>query len=267
MPQKKAPISKPGRRGKKPGRNVDTSDETKRKCLRAASEIFFKRRTTVDPFRSVTLAEVAKKAGVSRSGLAYHWSARKAFIEDLASFLLGEGDLFKEEFDRIKRELRSTNGLPPLQAISRTARVDLETLENNLAWRSMEVLSLMYTHGNERLSALARSGYESNDRVTWNEIYGVLMSRMGRQPRPPFDGPAIGKLLQALVEGSGIREIFDPFTFLDSRRLGANAEHGAYPLAVASILAVLTMPTHGSDTRDVSKVLTDLLRGQRRVKL
>lgn len=121
----------------------------------------------------------------------------------------------------------------------------------------MEVLATCVAPRSDSVAATARVCYRELDEATWNDIYGQLVTEAGREPRPPFTKTAIGAVLQAFVEGAGIRHLFDAGAYLDPYRLG-HGRHGSYPLAVVALLAVLTRPVDG-DRRNVLDLVTELL--------
>jgi hypothetical protein len=133
-----------------------------------------------------------------------------------------------------------------LEVLKRVATADLATLRTNRAWLAIELLTIGYIPRINRLASLARDGYCANDRDTW-AVYHHWLQRYGRELRPPATPELVGALLQALVEGAGIRQLVDPLTLgaMDSTEAGS-ADHG-YALGVAALLAVFTCPSDGSD--------------------
>lgn len=246
---------------KRHGKNAETSFETRRRCLEAGAELFFTRQKREDLFHQLDVEDVANHAGITRGGFYYHWDTKDDFEADLVEYLLSEGDIFEEDFRRLRREVESTGGLDPLSAIARTAAVDISTVDSSKVWAAMELLAIGYTKHVDKYAAIAREGYRGIDEATWSDVYGQVMARARRTPRPPFTGPEIGMVLQALVEGTGIRHLFDRGLLSDPSRLTAEAmhnEYGAYPLAAAALLGIFTKPAEGGDDRTVAEVISDM---------
>jgi AcrR family transcriptional regulator len=241
------------------GPNDRTAADTRRRILVAGAEEFFESERAADPFRDVALARVAKRAGVTRNGLNYHWKTKEEFGKALAEYLMGQSDVFDEEFALIACEVEASSALPPVEAIGRVATTDLLTLANNPVWDAMEVLTILYARADPKLTATVQAGYRGLDKLTWEEVYGRIVADRARLPRKPFTGEAIGAVLQALVEGAGIRQVFDEAALTYPAGLdGTEARFGGYALAVLALLAVLTAPADGSDERDVSSLASEL---------
>jgi hypothetical protein len=193
--------------------------------------------------------------------MQYHWSTKKSFTEDLAAHLLGNEDLYAEDFEKILAVVKTTGNQPLFDAIARIATADVEMLTDNPVFSAMTTLAVVYVRGNQKLSEMASRGYRELDDSTWSEIYNIALARAGRVPREPMTGNAIGAILQALVEGSGIRHLFDPGVLSQPDRM-IRSHYGLYAMAVASILAVMTRPADGQDRRTVEVLISDVLSGE-----
>lgn len=218
------------------GPNAETSAETRRRALAAGAARYLDAQLR-DPFRNVSLTDVAKDIGITRNGLAYHWETKNDFSADLAAYLLADDSLFDEDFAHITRVVAKARKLVLYDAIARVADADLSTLASNPLWPAMEVLNVTIAAEDPRLRQLAADGYTSLDETTWTRIYGGLCERAGRVPRPPFTATDIGAILQAMVEGAAMRQRVEPETFGVKRADGATL----FGAAVAAILSAMTV--------------------------
>lgn len=261
MPNKPTPSAKrsPGRPA---GQKVtDTRGTGKERCLQAAAELFLETPLAYgDPLARLSKRAVAKRANVAPATVDNAFRNSEDWTDELAAYLLGRKDTFREEFEIISREVEAVDGLAPIDAIGRTAETDIGTLIDNPAWKAMEILATCVAPRPEsaKVGEKAREKYRDLDDGTWDEVYGILMKRLNREPRPPFTSTMVGALLQALVEGCGIRHLFDAGTFLDVDRLQGQSDFGAYAYGVAALLSVLTTPS-GRDERTVKEVVSTLL--------
>lgn len=259
MPNKPS-TSRKRRRGRPLGSTTGRiRGSAKQLCLQAAAKLFLERPAQLaDPVARLTKSAVAREAGVHRNTLNRHLPA-ETWDEAIALYLLDRTDIFREEFEEVRQTVERTVALSSLDAVALTAQSDLGTLSDNPAWNAMEVLVTCVAPKSPEVAATARRCYRELDVATWKDIYGVVMKRFNREPRRPFTATTIGALLQALVEGAGIRHLFDEGTFLDRDRLDGSRTYGGYPLAVAALLAVLTKPAGTSDNRSVEAVIEDLM--------
>lgn len=245
---------------KRKGPNKATTADTKRRALRVgAKEFLANAGARVDPFKYVSMTTVAAKTGLSRNGLTYHFDTKEQFHHELADYLLGDSDLFADDFATLSARVDDSSGKSVFDRIASAATADLQSLANNAEWAAMEILAIVYTPGDDRLSATARGGYRATDAETWDRVYGRIIEDCGRRPREPFSNEAIGAVLQALVEGAGIRQLFDPETLGAPYVLSPDDPSCVYAYAVAALLAVLTEPADGSDGRNTKQIVDDLL--------
>jgi AcrR family transcriptional regulator len=244
-----------------PQRRRRTGAETRRRCLDAGVDLFFQLPVVhAKPFKNVTVDGVAAQVGISRQAVYDHWPCKEDYHRDLAAYLLGNEDLYKEDFDRISAVVEATGGCSLPDAISQIATADVTSLTDNRVFYAMTTLAVVYVRGDEQLEDVASQGYRDIDGSTWRDLYEVALARAGRVPREPMTGEAIGAILQALVEGSGIRHLFDPGALSDPDPM-TGRKHGLYALAVMAILAVMTRPAHSADQRPVETLLGNLLEG------
>jgi AcrR family transcriptional regulator len=242
---------------KERGPNAETRRRTRKRLLDAGAAEFLESPST-SPIDRISLVAVARRAGVSRNGLAWHWRTRQEFCRDLVAYLMVSSDIFLEDFATIKREAKRTANLPFFEALANTATVDLGTLSNNSAWRAMEILVVGHSVNDPELLSAAREAYKEVDASTW-QLYGEIIERSGRRPRPPFTEESIGAVLQALVEGSGIRQLLDDQMTAPDQLGRQNGGFGAYALTVAALLSIFTCPNNDSDERDVAAVVNSLV--------
>jgi AcrR family transcriptional regulator len=221
--------------------------------------LFFRQPVRNDPFEGITYKAVAAAAGISRQGMQKYWTTRQEFTADLAAFLLGNEDLYAESFQQIQEVIGRTRDEPLFDALAQIATADLESITDSPVFAAMTILAVVHVRGNDQLTVMARRGYNALDDSTWADIYGGAILRAGRVPREPMTGRAIGVLLQALVEGSGVRHLFDSGMLSEGDR-EVRSRYGLYALAVAALLAVMTRPRDGQDGRAIEQVIADLLR-------
>ncbi len=256
-PKKRAPATA----GRPPGQGKDAKRGTaKEVCLQTAAELFLKKPLDyADPFGRLSKREVAREAGVWPNTVDNAFRHSAEWRDDVAAYLLGRTDMFREELELVSEAIAESVAMPVLDAIAHVAHTDLETLADNPAWNAMEVLATCIAPRSTKVAEIARTCYRDLDGATWTDIYGAVIERSGRVPRPPFTVETIGALLQALVEGCGIRHLFDAGTYLDPSRVGPRARYGGYAYAAAALLAVLTVDENDPDRRDVDGLLREML--------
>lgn len=228
--------------------------------LTTGAELFLKA-ARARPFADLTVLSIAEEADRSAGSFYDHWDTREDYFEDLARHLLEDEEIFTDDFERIRMKAISTEGLGGFEAICEVATTDVETLENNAVWEAMELLLIGYTRFDPALVDRAQRGYRATDTSAF-ELYDIVLSRLARTPRAPFTRETIGLVLQALVEGAGIRQLVDPEVFkspLSTRGAQGSPDYGAYATAVAALLAVLTVPIEDKEKQDVTTVIERLL--------
>lgn len=208
----------------------------------------------VDPLKGMTLQEIARRAGFSRTTAYNRFLSKADFLAALTRFLVGDPDLFAKDDEFITATSRGVADHPTVEALMSVAHADLSTLTDNEVWAAMEMLIVGYVRGKPELHEVARSGYTEVDTLTYG-WYAPVLERAGRKPREPFTLPMVGSILQALAEGAGIRHMFQPDLF--SRALSSASDNGAYAYTVSALLSVLTAPE--ADERSVMEVLEALL--------
>lgn len=241
-------------KGKRTGRpNRELSQQTKRELLAVGAREFFNNPSAANPFRGLTLDRIARMAGKARNTVYLHWQDKESYLADLTRYLLGDPGIFEKDFEEIQNVARESSGTSILDALCVVANAEIATLQGNDVWRAMEVLAVGYMPFRPELHGVACEGYDAVDEETY-ELYRIVLDRHGRTPRPPFTTASIGKVVQALTEGAGIRQIFDQRCFVDP--VGPGAEYGVYANAVAVVLALLTAGPN--DPRSLDDVLREL---------
>jgi AcrR family transcriptional regulator len=218
--------------------NAEASQVSRDALLRAGTELLAAE-TQRNPFAAITLRDVCQRAGRSTGTFYAHWDSADSFYKELATNLMAEA--LTEDFDELMRAASTAAASPGAGAILHVAEQDITLLLSNNAWDAIELLNV--TWARSVLRAPAVEGYRTIDRLT-GDTYDVILNRLGREPRPPLTLAHIGAILQALVEGFGFRAKIDR----DGTHLDGPDSPQLYPLAVASILAILTRRHGDHDT-------------------
>jgi AcrR family transcriptional regulator len=194
-----------------------------------------------NPFAALRLRRICEQAGLSTGAFYVHWATMEEYYKDLAEYLTERDELgFQADFASLSELAETDAHQCAATAITHLAKRDLELLVGNPLWDAMELVNLTWgrTHSREDI----KQGYATIDRVT-GQIYGSALAKRSREPRPPLDWDGIGAILQALIEGFGLRYKIDPAVPLSS----PEPAFDLYAMAVAAVLAVLTRPV-GDDT-------------------
>jgi AcrR family transcriptional regulator len=236
---------------RKAGSNEASRERSRAQLLQAGAELLLDR-VAQNPFAALRLRALCQRAGLSTGAFYVHWATLEEYYTELAKHLTEEDELaFKADFDHLA-DLAEQDAEPDaLAAITRLAEQDLRLLAANPLWDAMELVSLTWgrTHFRDQLA----SGYATIDHRT-GEIYGAVLAKRGRQPRPPLDWDGIGAVLQALAEGFGLRHKADPAVAPPS----AESAFDLYAVAAAAVLAVLTRPA-GDDSATAHEAIRGLL--------
>ena len=220
---------------RKTGPNQEARERSRARLLHAGADLMLDQ-AKQNPFAALRLRRICEKAGLSTGAFYVHWATMEEYYNDLAEFLTEGNELgFQADFASLS-ELAETDAQQcAATAIAHLAKRDLELLVGNPLWDAMELVALTWgrTHFREDI----KQGYATIDRVT-GQIYGSALAKRGREPRPPLDWEGIGAILQALVEGFGLRYKIDPTVPLSS----PEPAFDLYATAVAAVLAVLTRP-------------------------
>jgi AcrR family transcriptional regulator len=211
--------------------------ETKRRILVAAAELFDEGSRSGDPFAGLELKQIAERVGLERNGLLHHFPTKEALTEALARHLLSELGIF-DELDRQSRALVEATAQDTLEdAVAQLADLTLRQLDGFASWNSQERL-MNRASGTPELVDLAAKGYFHSDHVLWSEIFGEILRLRGRQVRAPFTSQQVGAMVQALLEGSAMRQRVEPGTMRTVMPSGRTV----YAEAVLAILEAFTEP-------------------------
>jgi AcrR family transcriptional regulator len=231
--------------------NAQASEESRHALLQAGADLLLET-SQRNPFAALRVRTICTEAGYTTGAFYQHWVDVDQYFDALSNFMLEDMSVFASDFSTLN-ELAATAPLePPLDAIASLANKDFELLLGNALWDAMELFNVTWARTTYR-DAAAR-GYREADNAT-AAAYGTLLDRLGREPRPPFEISTIAILLQALIEGLGLRHRVDPTAVEE----GSGPAPGIYAIAAASLLAVLTRPTAASDDRDVWGAINDSL--------
>lgn len=236
-----------------------TAQATQLTCLEAGAQLA-EAGPNGDPFQGLTMAAVAKLAGVPRNTLLYHWRDREAFTNALAAYMLGS-ERYAPQWSDIDDEASRLGERAPLEAITHMAAADLTGVLSDNVCRTMDVLALTYGGIDPKITEHARAGWNAVDADTWLHVYAPAAARTGRIPRAPFAAESLGMVFQTFIDGANLRSLIDPGALSDPARL-AGGQEGAYQLAIAAMLIIFTRPGDGTDMRTVQEVLDSLLAPQ-----
>jgi AcrR family transcriptional regulator len=235
---------------RKAGPNEESRERSRAQLLQAGAELLLDQAERA-PFSAVRLRGLCRQAGLSTGAFYVHWANLEEYYDALARHLTEEDELaFKADFDTLSGIAGQDAG-DALTAITRLAEEDIRLLTANPLWDAMELVALTWGRANFREQLV--SGYATIDRTT-GEIYGAVLAKRGREPRPPLDWDGIGAILQALAEGLGLRHKIDPAAAPAS----AESTFDLYALAASAVLAVLTRPA-GDDGTTAREAIRGLL--------
>jgi AcrR family transcriptional regulator len=228
--------------------NAEASQESRDALLLAGTELLAEEAKR-NPFATIALRDLCKRAGRSTGTFYVHWKSAEAFQLELARGLLVQS--LGDDFIELKQFARDTSGQPGAESILALAERDIEMLLSNRHWDAIELLNTTWARTTS-LREPAASGYRAMDQLT-GETYDMILQRLGREPRPPLTVVDLGGMLQALVEGFGLRAKVDP----DGMSLQHDTAQQRYAVAVAAVLAILTRPI--GDRRSTNEALADAL--------
>jgi AcrR family transcriptional regulator len=217
----------------KAGKN-DEARERSREALLQAGATLMVENAMRSPFASLRLRSICERAGYSTGAFYLHWDKLDGYYNALAEYLAGDEESFEADF-AVLRDIADKSGTDALTDVTRAADCDIQLLLDSTLQDAMELLSV--TWGRTRFQPLMARGARELDRKT-GEIYALVLTKHGREPRPPFDWDHVGVVLQALVEGLGMRYKIDPTAV----PMSSESETGLYSTVVAALLAVLTRP-------------------------
>ena len=233
----------------KSGSNIEARDRSRAAILQAGADLIVEHASR-HPFAALRLRGLCDRAGYSTGAFYVHWASLDEYYDDLAKHLSGD-EMFGAEFQALAELADCCAELDAVDAIARVADEDLGLLVRNEVWDAEELMNV--TWGRTRYRERTARGYEHHDKAG-GEIYGSILARKGREPRPPLDWDQIGRVIQAIAEGLGLRYKIDPNAVPPT----SDSHLGIYAMSVAAVLAVLTRPI-GDDT-DANEAIRALLQ-------
>ncbi|GAA1159607.1 helix-turn-helix domain-containing protein [Nocardioides aquiterrae] len=228
------------------------SMDTRTRLLRVGALAFLEA-PGLDPLRGMTLSDIAERAGVSRSTAYRHFDSKEAYLADVSRFLVGDAALFDTESAHVTRASNQARELPLLDGLLHVATADIEALSLTDVWAAMEAFVVGFLRMRTDLHDVAVDGYVEVDRLTYS-WYAPVLHAAGRLPRRPLTTEDVGVLMQALVEGAGIRETVQAMVF--QRPIGTSGPAGLYAYGVAALLAAVTRTE--DDDRNLHQYLEDV---------
>src|SRR5215471_1122956 len=225
----------------KSGRNEDARDRSRAALLQAGADLMVEDASR-HPFAALRLRRLCDQAGYSTGAFYVHWASLEEYYRDLAKHLSGD-EMFGATFKALADLAESYADLGTPEAIAHVADQDIQWLVEDPLWDATELMNV--TWGRTQLRQPMANEYHRHDRAG-GEIYGSILVRKGREPRPPYDWDCIGAIIQALAEGFGLRYKVDPSAPSQS----SESARGLYATAVAAVLAVLTRPSGDTSSGD-----------------
>jgi AcrR family transcriptional regulator len=235
---------------RKIGKNDEARERSRAALLQAGADLLVESALR-NPFAALRLRGICERAGSSTGAFYLHWANIDGYYNDLAE-LLSADDVFDADFAALMEAAEGGARASSLTAVARVADRDLQLLADNPLYDAMELLNV--TWGRSRLRAEMAHGYKVFDHDT-GRIYGTVLAKRGREPRPPLDWDRIGVILQALLEGFTLRHKVDPAATAPP----SESDLGLYATAVAAVLAVVTRPA--GDDANFGEAVQALLDG------
>jgi AcrR family transcriptional regulator len=235
------------------GKNDEARARSRAAFLQAGADLLVESAQR-NPFAALRLRAICARAGYSTGAFYQHWPDVGTYNDDLAG-LLAADDAFDNDMAVLEEVGRAGAAATALAALARVADRDLELLVGNGLYDAMELLNV--TWGRSHFRAQFAHGYQVSDHDI-GRVYGTILARRGREPRPPLDWDRIGTILQALIEGFTLRHKVDPA----AGALSSESDLGLYATAVAAVLAVVTRPV--GDDASLGEAVETLLDGQPR---
>jgi AcrR family transcriptional regulator len=217
----------------KAGKNEEARERSRAALLQAGADLTVKT-LSQNPFAALRLRKICEQAGYSTGAFYLHWSSLDEYYSDLTELLEAE-DAFDADTAALTKLGESNAHADTLTAVAQVADRDLQLLVENPLYDAMELLNV--TLGRTRFRERSAHAYRLFDHDI-GQIYGPVLARRGREPRPPLDWDRIGVILQALIEGFTLRHKVDPA----SAPYSSESELSPYATAIASVLAVVTRP-------------------------
>lgn len=228
---------------KQRGRTNDEAKAASRSLFLKAGAELLGEDSKRNPFASIRLRDLCQRAGLSSGAFFVHWRTLEEYYAQLGQDLMnGSTDglvAITSDLPSLA-SLDDPGELPLTEAILRVADADLDSLLQNEFWDVSQLLFV--TWGRGPLQEAGARGYVEIDDVT-ADVYGGLLERYGREPRPPLTRHEVAALLQALVEGIGMRSKVG----LKERVNTGDEEVSLFAVGAAALLATITQPVGGGD--------------------
>ncbi len=232
------------------GRNEESRARSRAALLQAGADLMVES-VAWNPYAALKLRAICERAGYSTGAFYTHWPKLDNYYDDLTELL--EADSAFDASDAALKQLGESNAeASAFTAITRVADRDLQFVIEEPLYDAMELLNV--TWGRTRVKEQSSNAYRVFDHNI-GEIYGPILTKRGREPRPPLNWDRIGVMLQALVEGFTLRQRIDP----DAVPYSSESELGPYATAVAAVLAVVTRPV--GDVTSLNEAIQALLDG------
>jgi AcrR family transcriptional regulator len=236
------------------GISNEAARKASREALLQAGAALFVEESRREPFAAIKIRELCNRAEYTTGAFYVHWNGIPHYREDLLRYLLAlDAEAWDDDFAELRAVAANVDLSDPLAAVDTLASDDLKSVLENPIWNAMAIFAVTAGFGAARNEAAA--GYTSIDHATAG-LYGVLLDRLGREPRPPFTLEQIGTILQATVEGLAIRHRIQPDAVDLDPNHGSEAT-SAYSAAVASLIVSLTRPRN--DTTDFATHIRNAL--------
>jgi AcrR family transcriptional regulator len=225
------------------GKNEAARERSRAALLEAGADLMVEH-VLQNPFASLKLRAICERAGYSTGAFYLHWANIEEYYADLAGKLAAD-DKFDADMAALKEVGERNAEASTLTAITRVADRDIELLVGDPLYDAVQLLAV--TWGRTQLRKQFADAYRAFDHGL-GQAYGSILSKRGREPRPPLDWDLIGAMLQAVIEGFTLRSKVDPTAVPQS----SGSDLGPYATAVAAVLAVVTRPANDVANLDVA---------------
>lgn len=224
-------------RRKPRGPNHATSQATKQRILAAAESQVKPESWLIDPFSTISISLVAKRAEISRAGLSKHFGTREELGAALTERLLNSAAFWDDSYAESERFIESLRESDPLDALAAFLQYELCSTAGYERWPLVQALQIRAAH-DPHLADLTRAGYEVDDKREWR-LLEPLLHRLGRVPRRPLSGDDVAAAFIALVEGAAMRRLVGE-SRLDSERGDLASHFTLFSVAAVELLLSLT---------------------------
>lgn len=213
--------------------------DTQRRILDATFDVW-----ASDPpatlFGGLSVARIAKAAGVTRSTFYAYWPTSEAYLHDVLRHLATRSSLAPP--GRAVESLDTSAPRSPemVDRFMHAATVLLDAAAEDQAFLLRQ--ALLGKADEPEIATLLRDLYRAVEAPAV-ESFARNLHEWGREPRPPLHLPEIVAVITAMLDGLAIRRIFDPEMVPD----------GSYGYAMLSFLMFATRPL--DDDRSLDAIL------------